>query len=226
MKSRLLLPCLFALLAVSAQAASPGAASPAPVLRNMAPAQAPNPLVRLATSHGEIVVELYPDKAPRTVANFLHYVNTGHYNGTIFHRAIDRFVVQGGGYTTDFQPRETLPPVPNEAANGLKNEPGTLAMAREYEPDSATAQFFINLTDNKYLNYRAPHPKYFGYCVFGKVVKGMDVAKRIALLPTGAGGQFPADVPLQTVVIEQAEVIAFLPKTAGPANIPPQKRKG
>lgn len=190
------------------------------------PAQAANPLVKLATSHGEIVVELYPDKAPRTVANFLHYVNSGHYNGTIFHRAIDKFVVQGGGFTADFQHKQTLEPIPNEAANGLKNEPGTLAMAREYDPDSATSQFYINLTDNKYLNYRAPHPKYFGYCVFGKVVKGLDVARKIALLPTGAGGHFTADVPLQGVVIEQAVELPALPKTAAPADIPSQKRKG
>lgn len=190
------------------------------------PAQAANPQVKLATSHGEIVVELYPDKAPRTVANFLLYVNSGHYNGTIFHRAIDKFVVQGGGFTADFQPRQTREPVPNEAANGLKNEPGTLAMAREYEPDSATSQFYINLADNKYLNYRAPGPKYSGYCVFGKVVKGLDVARKIALLPTGAGGHFSADVPLQSVVIEQAEEVPSQPKAAGPLEIPPQKRKG
>jgi len=190
------------------------------------PTYADNPLVKLATNQGEIVFELYPEKAPRTVANFLHYVNSGHYKGTIFHRAVSKFVVQGGGYTADLQPKETLDPIPNEAANGLRNEPGALAMARAYEPDSATSQFYINLDDNKYLNYRTPDPKYIGYCVFGKVVKGMDVAKKIALLPTGAAGIFPSDVPMETVVIEQAEVIASLPKTAEPAAPPPKKRKG
>ncbi len=189
-------------------------------------AYADNPLVRLATTQGEIVFELYPEKAPRTVANFLHYVNSGHYNGTIFHRAVSKFVIQGGGYTADLQPRAALDPIPNEAANGLKNAPGTLAMARTYDPDSATSQFYINLDDNKYLNHRAPDPKYFGYCVFGKVVKGMDVAKKIAMLPTGAAGIFPSDVPMETVVIEQAETIPGLPKTAEPAPPPPKKRKG
>jgi len=196
------------------------------VLLASTPVFADNPLVKLSTSQGEIVFELYPEKAPLTVANFLHYVNSGYYNGTIFHRAINKFVVQGGGYTPDFQPKETLPPIPNEAANGLKNQPGTLAMARAYEPDSATSQFYINLDDNKYLNYRAPDPKYFGYCVFGKVVKGMEIAKKIALLPTGAGGSLPSDVPMESVLIEQAEVIAGLPKTAEPAPTLPKKRKG
>lgn len=187
---------------------------------------ADNPLVRLSTSHGEIVFELYPEKAPLTVANFLHYVNSGYYNGTVFHRAVNKFVIQGGGYTADLQPKETLAPIPNEAANGLKNQPGTLAMARTYEPDSATSQFYINLDDNKYLNYRAPDPKYFGYCVFGKVVKGMDVAKKIALLPTGASGSLPADVPVESVLIERAETIDGLPKTAEPVPTLPKKRKG
>jgi cyclophilin family peptidyl-prolyl cis-trans isomerase len=166
-------------------------------------ALAANPLVKMRTSQGDIVLELYPDKAPKTVANFLHYVGSGHYNGTLFHRTIQKFVIQGGGFTPDFQQKPTLAPVPNEAANGLRNEPGTLAMARAYDPDSATAQFFINLDDNKFLNHHRPHPDYYGYCVFGKVVKGMDIAKKIGTLPTTTGGPFAADVPVEPVVIEE-----------------------
>lgn len=171
-------------------------------------ALAANPLVKMRTSQGDIVLELYPDKAPKTVANFLHYVGSGHYNGTVFHRAIQKFVIQGGGFTPDFQYKPTLAPVINEATNGLKNEPGTLAMARAYDPDSATAQFFINLDDNKFLNHHRPHPDYYGYCVFGKVVKGMDVAKKIGAQPTAAGGPFAADAPVEPVVIEEMVLAA------------------
>lgn len=188
---------------------------------------AANPLVRLTTSHGEIVFELYPEKAPRTVANFLNYVNTGFYNGTIFHRAVDKFVVQGGGLTPELQYKPTLDPIPNESNNGLRNEPGSLAMARLYEPDTATSQFYINLDDNKYLNFHAPEAKYRGYCVFGKVIRGLDVAKKISRLPTGPAGPFEADVPTQPVVIQLAEVITDLPKSADPTPpVNPKKRKG
>lgn len=192
---------------------------------------AANPLVRLNTTQGEMIFELYPQKAPRTVANFLQYVNSGFYDGTIFHRAIDKFVVQGGGVTADLEHKPTLDPIPNESDNGLKNEPGTLAMARQYEPDTATSQFYINLDDNKYLNFHSYEPKYRGYCVFGKVVRGLDVAKRISRLPTGPRGPFEDDVPLEAVVIRQAEVIAELPRLAEPAPPPatspnPKKRKG
>jgi len=166
-------------------------------------ALAANPQVKMRTNLGEIVLELYPDKAPKTVANFLHYVGSGHYNGTVFHRTIQQFVIQGGGFTPDFQYKPTFDPVPNEATNGLRNERGTLAMARAYDPDSATAQFFINLDDNKFLNHHRPHPDYYGYCVFGKVIKGMDIAKKIGALPTAAGGPFTADVPVEPVVIEE-----------------------
>lgn len=189
-------------------------------------AQAGNPLVKVITNHGEMVFELFPDKAPLTVANFLHYANSGHYDGTIFHRVIDKFVVQGGGFTPDFEYKPTLPPIPNEAFNGLRNERGTLAMARDYEPDTATSQFYINLDDNKYLNYRAPQPKYFGYCVFGKVVKGWDVARKIGSLATGANGHFEADVPVQPVVIEK---VALAPAEENPVATPattlPQSKK-
>ncbi len=194
---------------------------------------AANPLVKFTTTHGEIVVELYPEKAPRTVANFLNYVNTGFYNGTIFHRAIDKFVVQGGGLTPELEYKPTLDPIPNESANGLRNEPGMLAMARGYEPDTATSQFYINLDDNRYLNYISPIPKYQGYCVFGKVLKGLDVAKKISRLPTGPAGPFDADVPSETVVVELAELIEAPPRTAEPGPAPkpnnlnnPKKRKG
>jgi len=166
-------------------------------------ALAANPQVKMRTNLGEIVLELYPDKAPKTVANFLNYVGSGHYNGTVFHRTIQKFVIQGGGFTPDFQYKPTLAPVPNEATNGLRNELGTLAMARAYDPNSATAQFFINLDDNKFLNYHRPHPDYYGYCVFGKVIKGLDIAKKIGALPTAAGGPFTADVPVEPVVIEE-----------------------
>lgn len=204
MKSRLILLVAGMLLSVSALGA--------------------NPQVKMRTNLGEIVLELYPDKAPKTVANFLHYVGNGHYNGTVFHRTIQQFVIQGGGFTPDFQYKMTLAPVTNEAANGLKNEPGTLAMARAYDPDSATAQFFINLDDNKFLNHLRPHPDYYGYCVFGKVVKGMDVAKKIGALPTAAGGPFTADVPVEPVVIEEMALAAEPAAEASKAT-PTKSRK-
>lgn len=176
------------------------------------------PQVKMRTNLGEVVFELYPDKAPKTVANFLQYVGNGHYNGTLFHRAIQKFIIQGGAYTPDFKYKSTLNPIPNEAANGLRNERGALAMARTYDPDSATAQFFINLDDNKFLNHHRPHPDYYGYCVFGKVIKGLDVAKKIGAVPTAAGGPFATDVPLQPVIIEEMalanEPLADDPKVA------------
>ncbi|MDD5240141.1 MAG: peptidylprolyl isomerase [Sulfuricella sp.] len=175
---------------------------------------ATNPQVKMRTNLGEVVFELYPDKAPKTVANFLQYVNNNYYNGTVFHRSIDKFIIQGGGFTPDFQYKPTLAPIPNEAANGLRNERGMLAMARTYDPDSATSQFFINLDDNKFLNFHRPLPDYYGYCVFGKVIKGMDVAKKIAALPTGAGGPFPSDVPAQPVIIEEMAMAAEEPSLA------------
>lgn len=187
-------------------------------------ALAANPQIKMRTNLGEIVLELYPDKAPKTVANFLQYVNSGHYNGTVFHRTIQQFVIQGGGFTPDFQYKPTLAPVPNEAANGLRNERGTLAMARAYDPDSATAQFFINLDDNKFLNHHRPHPDYYGYCVFGKVIKGMDIAKKIGALPTAAGGPFTADVPVEPVVIEEI-ALATEPSADTSKAAPAKSRK-
>jgi peptidyl-prolyl cis-trans isomerase A (cyclophilin A) len=156
--------------------------------------------VRLATSAGDIVVELDAAKSPKTVANFLEYVKSGHYNGTIFHRVIENFMIQGGGMTADMKEKETRAPIPLESRNGLTNQRGTLAMARTPDPNSATAQFFINVKDNDFLN-QAQARDGNGYAVFGKVVQGMDVVDKIRVTPTGAG-----DVPLQQVVIKKATV--------------------
>jgi peptidyl-prolyl cis-trans isomerase A (cyclophilin A)/peptidyl-prolyl cis-trans isomerase B (cyclophilin B) len=170
-------------------------------------AAAANPQVEFKTNVGSFVVELYADKAPATADNFLRYVNDGFYQGTIFHRVIPDFVVQGGGFTKDYQQKPTRQPVKNEAANGLKNVTATLAMARTADPHSATAQFFINLKDNNALDYRAPTSREYGYTVFGRVVKGMDVVQKIAAIPTGAGGPFPAEVPQQTVIVEETKAL-------------------
>jgi cyclophilin family peptidyl-prolyl cis-trans isomerase len=169
--------------------------------------QAANPRVEMQTSAGTITVELYPEKAPKTVENFLKYVEEGFYRGTSFHRVIPGFMVQGGGFTSDFKQKPTRAPVANEAANGLRNEPGTIAMARTSDPHSATAQFFINVVDNKFLNHTAPNPQGYGYAVFGRVVKGFEVVEKIATAPTGPGGPFPRDVPQQPVIIEEARVL-------------------
>jgi cyclophilin family peptidyl-prolyl cis-trans isomerase len=174
-----------------------------------APVHAANPQVDLDTSTGRIRIELYPDAAPKTVDNFLAYVKAKHYDGTQFHRVIKGFMIQGGGYDVDFKEKPTKAPVPNEAQQsskaGLTNAPGTIAMARTRDPNSATSQFFINVNDNKSLNY--PNPDGFGYTVFGKVVDGMDVVNKIAATSTGAGGSFPTDVPTQRVLIKSATVV-------------------
>jgi cyclophilin family peptidyl-prolyl cis-trans isomerase len=164
-----------------------------------APAK-PHPRVTLETSKGKIVIELDPEKAPKTVDNFLLYVRAGHYDGTVFHRVIPGFMIQGGGYDADGQERPTRPPVQNEAANGLTNDRGTIAMARTNDPDSATAQFFINVADNASLNHRGGSA---GYAVFGKVVEGMTVADAIVAVPTTRRGGM-ADVPVEAVVIKKA----------------------
>lgn len=170
-------------------------------------AHAANPQVELKTTAGTIVIELYADKAPKTVENFLRYVNDGFYKGTIFHRVIPGFMVQGGGFTPDYKQKPTRDPVTNEAANGLSNSAGTLAMARTPDPHSATAQFFINVVDNPFLDYKAPNQRGYGYCVFGKVVQGMDVAQKIVSAQTGPGGPFPTDVPQSAILIEDARVL-------------------
>ena len=175
------------------------------------PAQAANPQIEFDTSAGKIRVELYPDAAPKTVANFLDYVKAKHYDGTQFHRVIPNFMIQGGGFTPDFKQKPTKPPVPIESEMsskaGLANVPGTLAMARTGDPNSATAQFFINVNDNKFLNFRSPDPQGYGYTVFGKVVDGMDVVDKIAKTATGAGGPFAKDVPVEKIIINKAVVV-------------------
>lgn len=164
-----------------------------------------NPQVEIKTNMGSMVLELFPDKAPKTVENFLQYVKDGFFKGTVFHRVIPGFMVQGGGFNADFTQKKTRASVQNEANNGLKNDTGTVAMARTSDPHSATAQFFINVKNNDFLNY--PGQDGFGYTVFGKVVKGMDVASKIAALATGSRGPFPSDVPRETVVIEDAKIL-------------------
>jgi len=162
------------------------------------------PRVVLETNHGNIILELYPDKAPQSVGNFLAYVDEGYYSGTIFHRVIDGFMIQGGGFTDDMTQKSTKNGVPNEADNGLKNSLGTVAMARTTDPHSATSQFFINLVDNAPLDHTDKTPRGWGYTVFGKVVEGMDVVDAIAKAPTGTVGPF-RDVPSETVVIVSAQ---------------------
>ncbi len=169
---------------------------------------AEQPRVRLQTNMGVIVVELNQDKAPKTVDNFLRYVREGHYDGTVFHRVIPDFMIQGGGFTADYKQKAVHDPIGNEADNGLSNDRGTLAMARTGDPNSATAQFFINVVDNDFLNHTSPTPRGWGYAVFGKVVEGMDVADKIAHTPTGSGGPFSKDVPRQAVIIEKATIVS------------------
>jgi peptidyl-prolyl cis-trans isomerase B (cyclophilin B) len=174
-------------------------------------AWAANPQVDLDTTAGKIRIELYPDAAPKTVENFLQYVKDKHFDGTQFHRVIAGFMIQGGGFTEDFHQKPTRSPVPIESEQsvkaGLSNAPGTVAMARTSDPNSATAQFFINVADNRRLNFSAANPAGYGYTVFGKVVDGMDVVNRIAQGPTGPGGPFPTDVPKERVMIKSARVV-------------------
>lgn len=163
-------------------------------------------MVKLHTNFGVITLDLDATKAPVTVANFLKYVENGFYENTLFHRVIDGFMIQGGGFMPDMIQKETLEQIQNEAANGLKNEAYTIAMARTPNPHSASSQFFINIANNNFLNYTAPTPQGFGYCVFGKVVGGKEIVDRIKKVKTGskAGHQ---DVPLEDVIIEKAEMV-------------------
>ena len=160
-----------------------------------------NPMVLIETPMGEILVELWPDKAPETVANFLKYVDEEFYDGLIFHRVIKGFMIQGGGFTPDMRQKPTRPPIKNEAGNGLKNERGTLAMARTNVVDSATSQFFINVADNDFLNHRSNSPDAFGYAVFARVIDGMEVVDKIVAVKTGRSGPH-SDVPVEPIIIE------------------------
>ncbi len=157
-------------------------------------------MITLKTSKGDIKIKLFEEEAPITTKNFLDYIDSGFYKGTIFHRVIPGFMVQGGGFSTDFVQKPTNDPITNEADNQLSNRRGTIAMARTNIVDSATSQFFINLVDNDFLDFKAPTPQHFGYCVFGEVVEGMDVVDAIAAVPTGSRGMH-RDVPTENVVI-------------------------
>jgi peptidyl-prolyl cis-trans isomerase A (cyclophilin A) len=174
------------------------------VLAAPALAQTPAPKVIFQTTLGEFVVEVYPDKAPKTVENFLRYVSAKQYDGTIFHRVIPNFMVQAGGYTAKYEEKITRPAVPLEAQNGLKHELGTIAMARTNDPNSARAQFFVNVKENPFLNAKGSAD---GYTVFGRVVSGMETIQKIKDVPTGAGGPFPTDVPKTTVLINSATLV-------------------
>ena len=171
-------------------------------------AAAADPQVEIKTSLGTLVVELDPARAPRTVENFLQYVKARHYDGTLFHRVMPGFMIQGGGFTPDFNEKPTRKPVRNEASNGVPNTVGTIAMARTPDPHSATAQFFINVADNRMLNFRFPTFEGYGYAVFGKVVKGMDVVNRIVKVPTGPGPAPHENVPVKPVIIESIRLVA------------------
>ncbi|MFC5435479.1 peptidylprolyl isomerase [Rhodanobacter umsongensis] len=210
LKSLLATLVLILPLSLSAQAAEPAPASAAP------------PQVLLHTSQGDITLELYPDKAPKSVANFLQYVRDGFYDGTLLHRAIPGYLVQGGLYTRDLQPKRTRPAVASEADNGLSNLRGTLAVARGADPNSGTAQFFFNLVDNRRLDYAGNQSGLtWGYAVFGKVTKGMEVVDKIAALPTRALGPFAGDVPNPLVLIENANVVGEeTPASAASAPTP------
>jgi cyclophilin family peptidyl-prolyl cis-trans isomerase len=196
MRSLFALILLVTLPGVAQDEAEPARAEP----------RANNPTVILETNYGRIEAELFADRAPKTVANFLAYARDGHYDGTLFHRVIDNFMIQGGGFDADFRQKPTREPIDNEADNGLSNERGTLAMARSNDPHSATSQFFINVADNDFLDHRNKlSGRTWGYAVFGKVVEGMDVVEEIAGVETTARGMH-RDVPVDPVVIERVEV--------------------
>jgi cyclophilin family peptidyl-prolyl cis-trans isomerase len=171
------------------------------------------PSVVFETSQGNFTVELYPEKAPKTVANFLQYVKDGFYENTIFHRVMNNFMIQGGGFERDLTEKNTRAPIVNESNNGLLNEPGTIAMARTMDPNSATAQFFVNLVDNQFLNYTSPDPEQIGYCVFGKVTSGFEVIQKIGHMPTAFVGRFE-NVPTKPITIKSVKLLAEVAKDA------------
>lgn len=168
---------------------------------------AANPMVEMKTNLGNITLELYPDKAPKTVENFLKYVKSGFYKGTVFHRVIENFMIQGGGFDKNLREKDELPPIQNEATNGLKNEIYTIAMARTMNPHSAAAQFFINVKNNAFLDHTVPTMRGWGYAVFGRVVKGQEVVMKISKVDTGPRDPLPSDVPLVNVVIEDVRIL-------------------
>jgi peptidyl-prolyl cis-trans isomerase B (cyclophilin B) len=183
------------------------AAGPVPGQEKAAPKEGKNPMVLLSTNMGDIKIELFPDKAPKTVENFLAYVKSGQYDGLIFHRVIPGFMIQGGGLDKDMREKKTeRPPIQNEASNGLKNTVGTVAMARTSDPHSASAQFFINVKDNGFLDHRSQTPQGWGYAVFGKVTEGMDVVRKIENVPTTTKGPHQ-NVPQEAVVIQSARAV-------------------
>jgi len=175
---------------------------------------AESPKVLLSTTHGDMVIELAEERAPVTVANFLQYVEDGFYDGTIFHRVIEGFMIQGGGFTQDFSRKPTRAAIPNEANNGLRNHRYTISMARTNAPHSATAQFFINSEDNRNLDHTSPTPRGWGYAVFGEVVQGQDIVDKISQVRTGRGGPFSRDTPREQVVINSAKLIVAEQPTA------------
>ena len=214
LKSLLAALLLIVPLTVAAQTTQPAAAAPT--------APAATPEVLLHTSQGDITLALYPDKAPKSVANFLQYVRDGFYDGTLLHRVIPGYLVQGGLYTRELQPKRTRPAIPSEADNGLSNLRGTIAVARGADPNSGTAQFFFNLVDNRRLDFVGNQSGLtWGFAVFGKVIKGMEVLDKIAALPTRPLGPFSGDVPNPLVVIDSARVIGDEPPAAaGSAKAP------
>ncbi len=177
-------------------------------------AHAQNPQVEMRTSMGTIMLELNPENAPETVKNFLQYVKDGFYNGTIFHRVIADFMIQGGGFTADPAAKKTRDPIKHEGGNGLRNQVGTIAMARTRDPNSATSQFFINVVDNQMLDFRGPNADEIGYCVFGRVIKGLDVVNKIRSVDTTVRGPHQT-VPIHTVTIEKVTVIEAKPAPKG-----------
>ena len=203
-------PMAFAQQATPKPAAKPPAKTAEPAkaaAASDATATSGNHRVLLHTNMGDITIELYPDKAPKTVDNFLQYANSGFYAGTVFHRVIPGFMVQGGGFTKELQQKRTRAPIRNEANNGLSNLKYTVSMARTGDPHSATAQFFVNLVDNKRLDYTGDaNGLTWGYCVFGKVIKGTDVVDKIGAVPTGPSGPLPSDVPTTPITIDKVEV--------------------
>ena len=218
MPSRLLMLSallLSALVLPASARAQQEVAEPAPPASAETPIEVTRPKVALRTNMGDIVIELYEDKAPLSVANFLQYVRDGFYDGTVFHRVIDNFMVQGGGFTADLQQKATRAAIENEARNGLSNQRGTVAMARTTEPHSALSQFFINVVDNPRLDHVSDQNGLtWGYAVFGKVVEGMDVVDRIRAVETGPQGPFAKDVPKQPVLVQKAEVLQAAPADA------------